>query len=345
MLDDPGWGESQTDASGAGSVESRPVVVSVLGSDPIPHLAIRVGLDLDRGSDLDVAERSVGVDDRERDAWVVQHVAVLGAFAQGRDDDVVAVKPVPHRGAVGAAVAQQCGEYGGVRSDEKIVVVGVYVGHAPYRTPMMDTVSTNLPIRPRRGRPLSRQVERAVFDEALRLVALDDASEVTLRAIADGAGVSRQTLYNRWCSTADIVLEALIDRAAVTVGVIGHTDLRTYLERLADAVNGWARPGLRTVAAYAQLDREFAERFRSRFLDTRHAALTDVVQDAQPLRAARHAEQTAELIAGSLWFRLIITDQPLDDAWIDQMTALARADTDRHDRARRSEPSSSSSRT
>ena len=127
-----------------------------------------------------------------------------------------------------------------------------------------------------RGRPLSPTVEQAVFDETLRLVSLVELSHVTRLAIADGSGVSRQTLYNRWPTIADIVLEALLDRASASIGSNGP-GLRRYLTELAEAVNGWARPGLRLMVAAAQSDAEFAQRFRDRFMVSRHRALTMAV--------------------------------------------------------------------
>ncbi|MEM9565341.1 MAG: TetR/AcrR family transcriptional regulator C-terminal ligand-binding domain-containing protein [Actinomycetota bacterium] len=182
--------------------------------------------------------------------------------------------------------------------------------------------------RPRRGRPPSTEVERAVFAEAIRLVGRNDPASLTRLAIAEGAGVSRQTLYNRWPTTADIVLDALLDRAAGSIGdrrpagETGLDGLRAYLVELAGAVDGWARPGLRAVAAFAQLDDDFARRFRRRFLATRHRALTEAIAEAAPRLEPAPVTQAAELVAGSLWFRILVADEPLDDRWVGQMVAL-----------------------
>ncbi|MEM8905111.1 MAG: TetR/AcrR family transcriptional regulator C-terminal ligand-binding domain-containing protein [Actinomycetota bacterium] len=162
-------------------------------------------------------------------------------------------------------------------------------------------------------------MDEAVFAEALRLVAEGDPSSVTRRAIAEGAGVSRQTLYNRWPTTADIVLDALLDRAASSVGVHSSAGLRGYLVELAAAVEGWARPGLRALAGFAQLDHEFAERFRGRFVAVRHGALEAAIRGQMP--ETPEVEWLAELVAGSLWFRVLVADLPLDDAWVGGLVA------------------------
>ncbi len=175
----------------------------------------------------------------------------------------------------------------------------------------------------RRGRPLSATVEQSVFEETLRLIATTTPDALTRRAIADGAGVSRQTLYNRWPTTADILLDALLDRAAHTVGAGERGDLRSYLTDLAAAVNGWARPALRAVATFAQSDTRFAQRFHDEFLAARHGALTSAVRASSP--DPERSDRNAELIAASMWYRVLIVDAELDAEWVDVMTKLVDA--------------------
>ncbi|MEM8618910.1 MAG: TetR-like C-terminal domain-containing protein [Actinomycetota bacterium] len=173
----------------------------------------------------------------------------------------------------------------------------------------------------RAGRPLSVVVEHAVYTETLRLLADESGTALHRQSIADGAQVSRQTLYNRWPTVGDIVLDALSDRAARSIDSSGT--LRAYLVDLAAAIDGWARPGLRWVLAAAQHDTNFAERFRSTFLGMRHTAMhTAVTSELSDREAAR---RTADLIAASLWYNVAIVDRPLDAAWIDEMCGLVEA--------------------
>ena len=99
-----------------------------------------------------------------------------------------------------------------------------------------------------------------------------------------------------------------------------------YLEELAGAIDGWARPGLRAIAAFAQLDRDFADRFRHRFLAARHGALIEAIAASTPDWRPERIALTAELVAGSLWFRVLVADEPLDDPWVEQMAALVEGD-------------------
>jgi AcrR family transcriptional regulator len=195
------------------------------------------------------------------------------------------------------------------------------------RSNIMDNMTNKYQELPLRGRPLSSDVTDAVFTTALEIVGESGLAKVSRREIAARAGVSRQTLYNRWPSVGDIVLEALLARAEREIGTDDgggnqspRTQLRNYVSGLAGALNRWAAPCLVAVAALAQQDAAFAQRFRERFLERRHQRLVAMV--AAACSDEQDATRIAELIAGSMWYRLMLSRQPLDAAWIESMVAL-----------------------
>ena len=193
----------------------------------------------------------------------------------------------------------------------------------------MDNVTNKYQDSTLRGRPLSTDVTDAVFRTALEIVNEDGLAKASRREIATRAGVSRQTLYNRWPSVGDIVLEALLVRAEREIGAAEgertrnpRARLRKYVTGLADALNRWAAPSLTAVAALAQQDAAFAMRFRERFLERRHQRLVSVV--AAACSTEQDANEIAELIAASMWYRLMLSGQALDAAWVDSMVALVQ---------------------
>ena len=121
---------------------------------------------------------------------------------------------------------------------------------------------------------------------------------MTLSGLAQRAGVSRQTLYNRWPTVPDLVLDALLEAAEGEVVVDGDGGLAGYLTRLAGAVDGWARPGLRAIGAYAQSDQRFAARFRNEFLAVRHGRLVEAIGD----HLAHRGEAAPDLAATTTGF-------------------------------------------
>jgi AcrR family transcriptional regulator len=58
------------------------------------------------------------------------------------------------------------------------------------------------------------QAKAAVLTAALRLVVREGCPAVTVKGIAEEAGVGRQTVYRWWSTKADVVVEAVADLAA-----------------------------------------------------------------------------------------------------------------------------------
>ena len=66
---------------------------------------------------------------------------------------------------------------------------------------------------PRPGRPREAATEQAIVDAALSLLDESCYSEITIEKIASRAGVGKPTIYRRWKTKADIVLDAYAQRA------------------------------------------------------------------------------------------------------------------------------------
>ena len=61
----------------------------------------------------------------------------------------------------------------------------------------------------RRGRPRSAQLDAAIVDATLALLAERGYNGLTLAGVADQAGTTTAAIYRRWSSKADLVLEAV----------------------------------------------------------------------------------------------------------------------------------------
>ena len=61
------------------------------------------------------------------------------------------------------------------------------------------------------GRPANEEASAALKAAALRLVRETGYEKVSIAAIIAEAGVARQTLYNRWDTKADLILEAIFE--------------------------------------------------------------------------------------------------------------------------------------
>jgi hypothetical protein len=106
---------------------------------------------------------------------------------------------------------------------------------------------------------------------------------------------------------------------------------------------------LRALMAEAQIDPEFGDRFRTAFLQRRRDALAIITSRARergdlPDRPAPGI--VADIVFGTIWYRVLATRQPLDGQLVDDLVGiLAPGPSDPGDRHPARRPRSSGSRT
>lgn len=150
---------------------------------------------------------------------------------------------------------------------------------------------------------------------------------MTMEGIARQAGVGKQTLYRWWPSLADVALEALIEEAGEhcplpeTGSMQG--DLRAFLVGTFQVITQRTGSLLRCLMVEAQKNPEFRTRFREQFIRSRQDALTMLLRryDSCP----NDTYPIVDMVYGSLWYRLLVGHQPLDDALAEQLANVAVA--------------------
>jgi AcrR family transcriptional regulator len=189
------------------------------------------------------------------------------------------------------------------------------------------------PERPRSspGRPRSEASRQAILAAAIALAADVGFAALTIEGIAARAGVGKQTIYRWWPTKADILLEAGAAKADLHVPVTDHgsyrADLRAFLEAsyaMVDSVPQLADL-MRALMAEAQLDREFGMRFRVSFLERRRDALAVITGRAHErgdLPARPDEATVADIVFGTIWYRILATRRPLDAGLADDLIAV-----------------------
>jgi AcrR family transcriptional regulator len=175
--------------------------------------------------------------------------------------------------------------------------------------------------------------------EAARIAVLEAADDllvergfagVTMEGIAAKAGVAKQTIYRWWDSKTDILFDALTQDASefFTVPDTGDlgADLRARLRELATFLTATdAGAVARALAGQAQHDPVVAARFGSEFVAAQRTL------DRQPfLHAAARGELASgtdielaiDQLAGPVYYRVLITGQPVTPAYTDAVVDL-----------------------
>lgn len=181
-----------------------------------------------------------------------------------------------------------------------------------------------------RGRPRSEDARRAVLDAALELCERDGYQQLTIKAIADRAGVGRQTVYRWWPDKQEILLESLAELRETTLATLvtetgdALDDVETVLcatYELARTITGQALIGL---LSDAQRDPDLSTRLQDTIIGPRRDALRAILQrgvDAGRLTEAVALDLVVDFAFGTMWYRLLHHHGPVDAALASDVTA------------------------
>ncbi|QZA20081.1 TetR/AcrR family transcriptional regulator [Mycobacterium malmoense] len=182
-------------------------------------------------------------------------------------------------------------------------------------------------MQPHRGNRHGRSeaAREAVLRAADDLLVEKGFAGVTVEGIARAAGVAKQTVYRWWSSKTDVLMDAFLEDAAADLeppdtGSL-ESDLRAHLR---DTVRFLtvddAGAVYRALVGQAQHDSGLAHTFRARYLHDQQA------RDQKPfVRAIARGELSpetdvaslAEWLVGPIHYRVVVTGESVDDAFID----------------------------
>jgi AcrR family transcriptional regulator len=186
-------------------------------------------------------------------------------------------------------------------------------------------MATDLDLPPARRRRQSSH--RAILAATQQLLVERPYREVTIEGIAARAGVGKQTIYRWWSSKAALVLEAYLAGADA---VPPPTEQATVREDV-PALLGWliavlAEPtGGRVVAglvADLQHDAALAEGFHRDVVPARREAMLAALERGRArgeVRADADLELAVDALHGAVFYRLLLSGEPLDEAFAERL--------------------------
>ncbi|WP_433378370.1 TetR/AcrR family transcriptional regulator [Actinoplanes sp. CA-142083] len=174
----------------------------------------------------------------------------------------------------------------------------------------------------RHGR--SEQARVAVLEAADDLLVEHGFAKLTVEAIAQRAGVAKQTIYRWWPSKTDILLEAFLTDAAeeLTPPDTGDlaADLAGHLSALATFLTASdAGAVFRALTAESLHDPRLAARLRAEHLSAQRA------RDRLPLEravargdlpAGADLDAMVDRLVGPLYYRALVTGEEITPAYV-----------------------------
>lgn len=183
------------------------------------------------------------------------------------------------------------------------------------------------------GRPRSAQAHKAILDAALELLAQEGFQGLSIEDIAARAGVGKTTIYRRWSSKDDLVIDA-IHEIQVDLTTVDTGNFRNDLVILFKAANQGIMTHpllpqlvLRLISEF-QANPEIFQVFLTQLLIPRIQRFMYMVEQAQARGEIRRDIDwtlALELITGPIFIHLLISHylapsmSSSDDKWIEQM--------------------------
>jgi AcrR family transcriptional regulator len=166
----------------------------------------------------------------------------------------------------------------------------------------------------RRGRPRDAGAREAILDATLELLAERGFHATTMDAIAERAGVGKNTIYRRWSAKDDLIIDAFSHFTAdlelragpgddVYARLLDHS--RSLSRLYADPLASRLIPGL---LGELQRDPAFADAYAKRVVKPLRepvVALLELAKERGELRPDADPEQIADMLVGPGFLRML----------------------------------------
>ena len=197
--------------------------------------------------------------------------------------------------------------------------------------------ATTIPTKKERGRPRSRQTNKAILKAAAEIVIASGLAEMTIEGVAERAGVGKASIYRRWPTKGALAFEAVVDAILAAEPTPDTGSMEGDLVRVAES---WvrlsnARRGGRTLAhfiAEIQSDPDLATAWRERFVNRIRRERRPIIERAiarGEIPAGSDPELIMDVLYGPLYHRYLNGHLPLDESFargVARMVAAAARD-------------------
>jgi AcrR family transcriptional regulator len=179
------------------------------------------------------------------------------------------------------------------------------------------------------GRPREERADKAILSATLHLIASRGAGDLRIDDVAERARVGKATIYRRYSSKDELVAAAVTSLVSdIEIPDTGSTedDLRQLMHNAVNVYRGSLEAGVMPGLADAMhRDPTLARTVREGFLKRRRAALATVLErgvERGDLRADLDIELALDVLGGPLFYRLLVTGGPIDQALADGVAEL-----------------------
>jgi AcrR family transcriptional regulator len=169
------------------------------------------------------------------------------------------------------------------------------------------------------GRPRDPTIDRAILDAAIELLVERGYEDLSMEAIAARARVGKPTIYRRWTSKCDLVIDAIQDLGG-RVPIPAEGTVRERLTAFVQDFYGSAEdePSARVFSAVIgeiQRNPELAEAVRAVFVSGRRKRMSALLREGVArgeIRPDADLDLVMDLLFGPLLLRRLVTSRPVN---------------------------------
>lgn len=173
------------------------------------------------------------------------------------------------------------------------------------------------------GRPRSLETKHSILTAAYELLIEKGFNAITIEGIAQRAGVSKATIYKWWPGKAAVVLEGYFEATQLVMPVPDTgcvaDDLLIQVQNLSTFITSPRGKMITELIGAGQFDSDIATEYRNRFFLPRRSISRGILSrgiERGELRKDIEIERSIDLIFAPLFYRLLLTGDPLDRNYI-----------------------------
>jgi AcrR family transcriptional regulator len=191
---------------------------------------------------------------------------------------------------------------------------------------MAAALTTEMPRPSRGGRPRDPSRDGVIRAAILRLLADVGYGALTMDAVASEAGVGKATIYRRWRTKQDLVVDTISDlnRAEAAPADTGSLegDLRQMLRSLVGVINGPTGAATLSLLSTVPHQPALAEAFQNGPLAVWRQSFEEIwarAEERGEVRPGVAGSVAAETTSALLVQRRLLTGMPVDEAYADEV--------------------------
>lgn len=178
----------------------------------------------------------------------------------------------------------------------------------------------------KRGRPRNMETQTAILSASYDLLLESGFGAVTVEKIADRAKVSKATIYKWWPNKAAVVMDGFLSAAAARLPVPDtgsvFRDILEHATNMARFTRSREGSVLLEIIGEGQVDSALAEAFRTRYVQPRRLEVHGILEEGLrrgELKKDLDFALFTDLIYGSIFYRLLISGDRIDDQYVEQL--------------------------